>query len=119
MIEEDLYQHLLDLGFKVFPQNAPDGEAVPYMTYSVVTGQTRGSPSQDVRYIKTSWQIDVYESSAYKVKLLKEEIVEKLRDFSLFAGECKWRDGYEPRVKTFRQIIEFETKQYIGECNGN
>lgn len=119
MIEEDFYYHLQDLEIDIFPQKSPDGSPLPYLIYTVVTGQARGSPSEEVRDIKTSWQIDVYESSAYKAKLLRERVVESIRDFQLQSGTIDWRDGYEPRIKTFRQIIEFRTKQYIGECNGN
>ena len=119
MIEIDLYEHLRELEIDIYPQKAKDNPSLPYMTYTAVVGRPRGSPSHDVRYITTSWQIDIYDDSSYKAKLLRELVVEKLRDFPYYNGDCSWRDGYEPRVKTFRQILEFKTKQYIGECNGN
>jgi len=118
MIEEDMYQHLEELGIDVYPQHS-ETNILPYLVYSVVTGGTTTAPAGSVRFVKTVWQIDVYDDSAYKAKQHRELVVEKIRDFSLQSGEIEWRDGYEPRVKTFRQIIEFETKQYIGECNGN
>ena len=116
MIEEELYEHLQSLEIDIYPQVAKDNAKTPYLTYFLVTGRPREMPSGHISSTKSSWQIDIYESSSLRAKKLRESVVEKIRDFPLYSGNLSYRDGYEQRVKFFRQIIEFETKNNTEEC---
>jgi hypothetical protein len=118
MIEEKIYELFETLGVAVFPQIAPDNTKVPYLTYTDITSIRKKTPSGSVRKVKSRWQIDVYESSSLKSKILRDRVIEKLDIFQNCSGEISYRDGYETRVKVYRQIIEFYTNE-LGECNGN
>ena len=121
MIEELLYEALSALNVEVFPQIAPDNQKTPYIVYTLVTGIPKVRPSGKIGNIKSRWQIDIYETSSIKAKKLRDRAVEKIRGFPLYNGDLSYRDGYENRVKIYRQIIEFYTKEKNnnGDCNGN
>jgi len=118
MIEEKLYELFETVGVDVFPQIAPDNIKVPYLTYTDITSIRKRFPNGSVRRVKSRWQIDVYESSSLKVKLLRDRVIEKIDTFSNCSGDISYRDGFEQRVKVYRQIIDFYTN-VIGECDGN
>jgi len=119
MIEQELYEYLKLLGVDVYPQKAKDNAKTPYLTYSLVFGQPKQMPSGDISFVKSSWQIDVFEESSLKAKMLRDRVIKSIRDFPSYSSGLSYRDGYEERVKVYRQIIEFYTKENTGECNGN
>ena len=122
MIEEVLYEVLnsVESFVDVYPQKAPDNTKPPYITFTLVHGGSEDFPSGAKKNEKALWQVDVYEDSSLKTKKLRVKVVNKLDDWSLSSGKATWRDGYEARVKLYRQIIEFRTKENNnGACNGN
>ena len=117
MIEEQIYEELKTLAVDVFPQIALDNQNVPYIVYTLITCIPKERPNGQIGSTKSRWQIDIYESSSIKAKELRNRAIEKIRGFPLYSGDLSYRDGYEERVKVYRQIIEFYTKE-AGECNG-
>jgi hypothetical protein len=118
MIEEELYELLETLGVAVFPQIAPDNQKVPYITFTDITSIRKKFAGGTLKNIKSRWQLDIYQSSSLKAKQLRDEVIAKIDIFPLSSRDISYRDGYEPRVKIYRQIVEFYTKQQ-GTCNGN
>ena len=119
MIEEELYQHLQTLGIDIYPQKAVDNAKTPYLTYTLVTGSPKEIPSGDISSVKNMWQIDIYESSSFRAKELRNITINNIRSFPHYSSLLNYRDGYEERVKVYRQIIEFYTKKNTGDCDGN
>ena len=119
MIEVELYEYLKTLDVEVFPQIAPDNQKTPYLVYTLVVGTAKEMPNGSIGKMSDRWQIDIFENSSLKAKSLRERVIEKIREFPHYNGDLSYRDGYEERVKTYRQIVDFKTKINIGECDGN
>jgi len=118
MIEELLYEALTALNVEVFPQIAPDNQKTPYLVYTLVLGTPKERPSGNIGSTKSRWQVDIYENSSIKAKKLRDRAIEKIRGFPHYSGDLSYRDGYVEKVKTYRQIIEFYTKEKNdGDCN--
>jgi len=123
MIEELLYTHLLqhvaEVGGRIYPQIAKDSKVVPYIVYTIVDDNDRVSKSKSRVVSCTDYriQIDIYDDSALKAKVLKNKIKEVLRQLPNRPTSLHAREKYEPKLKLFGQMIDFNYR-LKGEENG-
>ncbi len=106
MIEESMETLLAGFG-KVSPDTVPDGEDPPYIVYS--TSRTPGNyvdnsaPLDRVRFT-----VDVHHNSRKESRTLANSIIAGLQAATFGGYVIGDQDIYEPVVKLFRTVIDFE-----------
>ena len=114
MIETLLYNYLLDnieeVSGRIYPQIAKDNEKTPYIVYTIIDDEDKMSKSKSRVVSCTDYriQVDVYDSSALKAKVLKNKIKEVLYQLPNRPTSLHAREKYEPNIKLFGQMIDFK-----------
>ncbi len=111
MIEEELFAYLKDnvllVSGRVYPLVMPQDCKKPALVYTVVNdGDNRGLEGCISSY-DTRFQVDVYATSYFEAKYIKNEVKSALYDFSSYPEILNSRDGFEDGTDLFRQIIDF------------
>ncbi len=107
MIDADLYTLLAAIG-TTSPGTVPDDTDPPYIVYSRVNTSPGnlldGAPKDE----HISFAIDVHATSALAARTLADQIKTALQAASFGGYVLGDRDMYEPEVKLYRVIIDFD-----------
>lgn len=109
-IQEQLVAYLAPVA-PLHPMVAPQGIALPYVTYqrvaSTVHNVLSGPPSIDNARI----QVDVWASAYADVQTLAQSIIQAMQAWSVQNVLLSNYDLYEQDVKVFRVLLEFSIWQ--------
>lgn len=110
-IEAQLFGTLSGI-LDTFPVTAPDGQAAPYCLYSRVSSVPNNNLEGGAAGLeRIRYQIDVHAATALQARSLAASIKSALGALSTpgFEGYVlDDRDLYEPEVKLFRAMIDWE-----------
>lgn len=113
MIEQDLYTQLKDnvagVGGRVYPLTAPQDAVKPYITYQVVSDNSKQCIGGSIYENDTRFQVDIYSQNYGETKAIKEEVVTAIVGFKSSYG-ISANDGYTEQNDLYRQIVDFTLK---------
>lgn len=109
-IQEQLVTYLAQTA-AIYPMVAPQGTALPYVTYqrvaSTVNNVLSGAPSID----NARMQIDVWASSYAGAQALAQSIIRAMQAWPVQNVLLNNYDLYEQEVKVYRVLLEFSIWQ--------
>jgi len=115
-IESDLYTHLKNdsgvsdlVGTRIYPLMAPQNVINPYITYQVISDNSKQCIGGSVYQNDTRFQLDCWSTKYTEVKAIKEAVLSALIGFKSSYAISNM-DDYESDTLLYRQLIDFKLK---------